>query len=351
MTNALLKNGLFGNLFCDDEIAREFSSRAMLERMMAFEEAWTRALMATGSVTSEEGEEALAAFARFDLSTFQPASDRDGVPVPSLVAHLREGLGSGGSGAIHTGATSQDLIDTAMVQACIAIMSILESRLESLSNALDGVNGRFGEHEFSSRTRMQLAMSAKVSLRTGAWQRLISGQVARLPALRGEVARIQIGGAVGMRDKPDGAGQEVAEQVSKALGLQIAPVWHTDRSSLVIFGNWLTLVAGSAGKIAQDIALMAQQGIDEIELEGGGGSSAMPHKQNPVLAETIMALARHVAGQQGVLAQAMIHEQERSGAAWSLEWLTLPVMAEETGAALRHLEVLIQSVKRLGTAA
>ena len=96
---------------------------------------------------------------------------------------------------------------------------------------------------------------------------------------------------------------------------------------------------------------MAQQGLDEIALSGGGGSSAMAHKQNPVAAEAMVALARYIAGQQGILGQAMIHEQERSGAAWALEWLTLPAMAEATGATgatLRHAGDLISSVERIG---
>ncbi|MFZ8941994.1 MAG: lyase family protein, partial [Gemmobacter sp.] len=171
----------------------------------------------------------------------------------------------------------------------------------------------------------------------------------RARALRAELARVQVGGASGLRDLPDGKGEAVAAAVAQALGLGVTAVWHADRSAMVGLGHWFTLVAGAMGKIGQDVALMAQQGVDEITLAGGGGSSAMAHKQNPILAETMVALARHVAGLQGTLAQAMIHEQERSGAAWPLEWLTLPAMAEATGATLRHTARLIASVTRMGT--
>ena len=95
---------------------------------------------------------------------------------------------------------------------------------------------------------------------------------------------------------------------------------------------------------------MAQQGVDEVTLSGAGGSSEMPHKQNPVSAELLVTLARYVAGQQGLLAQAMVHEQERSGAAWALEWMTLPAMCEAAGAALSHGGKLLGSVTRLGAA-
>ncbi len=95
---------------------------------------------------------------------------------------------------------------------------------------------------------------------------------------------------------------------------------------------------------------MAQQGVDDIALSGGGGSSAMPHKQNPVSAEAMVSLARFVAGQQGVLAQALVHEQERSGSAWALEWMTLPAMAESTGAALNAARPVLKNVARIGAA-
>jgi 3-carboxy-cis,cis-muconate cycloisomerase len=317
--------------------------------MLAFEEAWTRALMATGMASERDGEAALKALSGFNVESFRPASDRDGLPVPSLVARLREGLASGAAKAIHTGATSQDVIDTAMVLNGLAVLDRLDRRLQKLVSALIDLERRHGEAPLMARTRMQAALPATASLRLSAWQRLVQAQHDRMPALRDEIARVQIGGAIGLRDLPGANGDEVAKLVAYALGLKLAPVWHTDRSSMVSFGHWLTLLTGALGKIGQDVALMAQQGLDEIDLDGGGGSSAMPHKQNPILAETMIAIARYVAGLQGSLAQAMLHEQERSGAAWSLEWLTLPAMAEATGAALLRAETLVGSIRRIGT--
>jgi 3-carboxy-cis,cis-muconate cycloisomerase len=105
----------------------------------------------------------------------------------------------------------------------------------------------------------------------------------------------------------------------------------------------------SLGKFGQDVALMAQAG-DEIALTGGGGSSAMAHKQNPVAAETLVALARFNATQVSAIHHSMVHEQERSGASWTLEWLVLPQMAIATGAALRLSHELANKIERLGKA-
>jgi 3-carboxy-cis,cis-muconate cycloisomerase len=143
--------------------------------------------------------------------------------------------------------------------------------------------------------------------------------------------------------------ETVAAALADALGLPPpGPVWHSARDGVVAYGNWLALVTGSLGKMGQDIALMAQQGIEAVRLRGGGTSSAMPHKQNPIAAETLVTLARFNAVQIGGLHQAMVHEQERSGAAWALEWMIMPQMCEATGAALKQAEALLSSIETLG---
>jgi 3-carboxy-cis,cis-muconate cycloisomerase len=116
---------------------------------------------------------------------------------------------------------------------------------------------------------------------------------------------------------------------------------------MVEFASYLALVSGSLGKIGQDLALMAQMG--EVGLKAGGGSSAMPHKQNPVQAELLVTLARYNAVQASGMHHAMVHEQERSGAAWTLEWMLLPQMAVATGRGLTVAITLIGDIERMGT--
>ncbi len=350
MTNSLLQSGLFGDLFRDEAIAAEFGGETFLGRMCRFEVAWTRALEEVGRISPADAKAATDAIDALRQRDFSAASNRDGLPVPGLVAALRDGLDDRAARAIHSGATSQDVIDTAMVLTCLAVLDRLEDRLMGLIDRLETFLAVSGDAFLMTRTRMQAAMPAAVGLRVSSWLRPLVAHRARIGSLRRDLAQVQVGGAVGKRDAPEGQAEAVARSVARALDLELGPVWQTDRTSMVGFGHWLTLVAGTLGKIGQDIALMAQQGVDEIVLEGGGGSSAMPHKQNPILAEGLVALSRFVAHQQGLLAQSMIHEQERSGSAWALEWLTLPTMAEATGASLRHADRLIASVRRIGRA-
>lgn len=349
MTNAFTSSGLFGDLFRDTAIAEQFGSAAFTARMLEFQIAWTGALAQTGVVSQAEAEAARAVLEGFDGADLGAGSDRDGLPVPSLVAALKAGQPEGTARAIHVGATSQDVIDTAMVLTCRAVLAEFEARLSRVVQALDELIARFGETPMMARTRMQAALPATAALRLDGWRRALLGHQARIAALREELSEVQIGGAIGSRQSPKPHVEACAPLVAQALGLTLGPVWHADRSRMVSFGHWMTLLTGSLGKIGQDVALMAQQGLDEIALSGGGGSSAMAHKQNPVAAEALVALSRYVAGQQAVLAQAMVHEQERSGAAWALEWLTLPAMAEATGAALTHAERLLGAVERIGT--
>jgi 3-carboxy-cis,cis-muconate cycloisomerase len=347
MTNAFTSSGLFGQLFCDPAVAAQFGAAAILRHMLAFELAWTNALRDEGLVSPAVAERALSAIAGFTAHDLGDGSDRDGLPVPALVAALRLGLPLPVAQAIHTGATSQDVLDTAMVLACLAALDILESRLNVVVGRIDDLDGRFGGRPLTARTRMQAALPATVSLRLGAWRRALGGHQERLGSLRRDLAHVQVGGAIGLRE---GSGDAIATHVAQALGLQSGPVWHSDRSRFVALGHWFGLVSGTLGKIGQDVALMVQQGFDEITLAGGGLSSVMAHKQNPIAAEVMVALARFTGGQQGILSQAMVHEQERSGAAWALEWLTLPAMAEATGAALGHADRLLASVNGIGAA-
>lgn len=348
MTNPFLRS-IFGELYCDPVIAAEFEAAAFSGRMLRFEAAWTEALRKLGTVSDEDAAVALDAIKRSTVFDLTAGSLRDGVPVPAFVAALRSGLNDGAANAIHTGATSQDVIDSAMSLTLLQVLTILQDRMGKVSLALDDLETRFGTAPLMARTRMQAALPTEVGLRLSAWRRGVGAQIKRAESLLDEVAVVQVGGPIGDRSALEGQGEAVAECVAASLGLRPSSVWHTERSSSVCFGHWLTLVAGTLGKIGQDIVLMAQQGVDEIGLSGGGKSSAMPHKQNPVEAEAMVSLARFVATQQGALAQAMIHEQERSGAAWALEWMTVPTMAESTGAALNNCLNLLSRVEHLGT--
>jgi len=344
-------NACFAPLLGDPETRELFSTEATLHGMLAFEMALTRALGETGAAPEASAEAALEAMESFtpDMAGISEAVERDGLPVPEWARQLKAHAGPDAMPGIHIGATSQDLLDTSLVLSLKQANLLFEERMSALAGLLDGLIERFGERPIMGRTRMQAALPVTVRDRVMLWRGPLNGHRAELQRLRPELEIVQFAGPVGLRDKPEGKADQIADLIARDLGIGRSPAsWHANRETMVAYGQFLARLTGSLGKIGQDVALMAQQGVEEVRIAGGGISSAMPHKQNPVLAETLVALARVNAVQSGGLAETLIHEQERSGVAWTMEWLLLPAMVETAGAALRVAVMLAGQIERLG---
>lgn len=267
--------------------------------------------------------------------------------VPELVRQIRMAVGEPHGQKVHFGATSQDVIDTGLMLRLKSVVEHLGLLLTETIIRLTSLDERFGGSALAGVTRMQPAIPIKVADRVRAWRAPLQRHQERLPEQSGRLLVVQFGGAAGTLEKLGDKGPAVRAALAAVLGLADAPQWQSQRDTLADFSGWLSLVTGSLGKFGQDIALMALGGT-EIELSGGGGSSAMPHKQNPVKAEALVALARFNATQLSGMHQALVHEQERSGAAWTLEWLLLPQMAVATAASLRLAAELAGQIESLG---
>ena len=349
MASSVFDHPWLGGLFADPEMADTWSPERSLAHMIAFEAAWSRALGACGLAPAKEAEAAASAI---EASTIEPADLRegtgqDGLPVPQLVKLLRT---HAGNDAVHTGATSQDVIDTALVLTLRANSDLVQSRIERLQAALSTLEARFGDAPLMGRTRMQAATPITVRDRVQTWRLPLEAHASRLVELRPRVEVVQVGGASGDRAALGDHGQRMADGMAQSFDLRSPEkAWHAMREGIVDYASFLSLLSGSLGKMGQDMVLMAQQGIDEIALSGGGGSSAMPHKHNPIQAELLVTLARFNAVQVSGMHQALVHEQERSGAAWALEWMILPQMAQATGRALCVALALCEKVERMGT--
>ena len=350
MTVSPFDHPYLSGLLGDEEVGALFSTAAELEAMLAFEVALAKAEGAE-AVIPDGAAEAIALTAhRFspDVASLREATARDGVVVPDLVRQLRASVGEPHGRHVHFGATSQDVIDSGLMLRLARVLPVLTGRLDALIAKLDGLAAEFGDRALMGRTRMQPAIPITVADRIGAWRAPLDRHAQRLGAFATNGLAVQFGGAAGTLEKLREKAAAVRAVLADELGLADAPQWHSQRDRIGELAGQLAAITGSLGKIGQDIALMADRG-DEIALVGGGGSSAMPHKQNPVSAEVLVTLARFNAAQLGGLAQAAVHEQERSGAAWTLEWLVLPQMVVTAGAALRLAADLLASIRRLGT--
>ena len=350
MTVSPFDHPYLSGLLGDEEVASLFSAAAELEAMLAFEVALAKAEAVEGVIPAAAARAIERAAHRFapDVARLREATARDGVVVPDLVRQLRAAVGEPHGKHVHFGATSQDVIDTGLMLRLARVLPILENRLDGLIGYLVGLSVRFEGRHLMGRTRMQPAIPIKAADRLRSWWLPLERHVERLRVLTLEGLAVQFGGAAGTLDRLGDKGPAVRTVLAGELGLADAPQWHSQRDTILELAGLFAAITGSLGKAGEDIALMADRG-DEITLPGGGVSSAMPHKQNPVAAEMLVALARFNAVQLGGMAQAMVHEQERSGAAWTLEWLILPQMAVTCGAALRLADELFSSIERLGT--
>lgn len=340
---------LLSALVGDDEVAACFSLSAELEAMLLFERSLARVGADLGIIPAEAAAAIEAGLDGFsaDIEALRIAAARDGVAVPELVRQLRAAVGEPHAASLHLGTTSQDVTDTALILRLKPVLSILEARLRSVTGDLAGLERRFGGRRLVGVTRMQPAIQIAAADRIAAWRGPLERHAERLKQQLPRLLVVQLGGAAGTLDLFGERGVAVRAALAGRLGLGEAPQWHSQRDAMAELAGWLSLVSGSLGKFGQDIALMALDG-GTIRLSGAGGSSAMPHKQNPVKAEVLEALARFNASQLGAVHQALLHPLERSGAAWTLEWLVLPQMLVATAASLRLAIALVADIEVLG---
>ncbi|MEO0370653.1 MAG: 3-carboxy-cis,cis-muconate cycloisomerase [Pseudomonadota bacterium] len=332
-------------LFGDAEMAALWSAEAQLRHYLDFEAAWSRAGHLAGLWSQAEGEAAAKAIeaAQFAPADLAAGTAVDGMPIPSFVHLLKE---KAGEGAIHTGSTSQDVMDTSLALSMTGSLDLIGTRLRALEVAGAALIKTHGARSLMGRTRMQAALEVTVVDRAAPWFAAIPDQLDAVGSVAKRARRVQIGGPVGDRRRMGNAPEAVVAHVAQTLGLDAVPQWHANRDHVAEFAGLLARITGSLGKMGQDLTLMAQMG--EVRIRGGGGSSSMAHKQNPVQAELLVTLARFNATQVSAMHHAMVHEQERSGAAWALEWMILPQMAQACGRALNVALELCENIESVG---
>lgn len=351
MSTTAFDHPFLSKLIGDPEIAGLLSAQSDIAQMLAYEAALARALAGAGVIPRGSVGEIERLCGRFspDMDALAIGVERDGVVVADLVAQMRKDLPEFARADFHFGATSQDVIDTSLILRIKAILAILDARISGLIGTLQSLEGRFGDNALKGRTRMQDAVAITARDRLTDWRLPLERARVRLKELSPRLLVVQFGGAAGTLDKLGDKAPAVVAALASDLGLG-APVksWHNQRDTIAEFAGWLAQVSGSLGKIGQDVAIMAQNPVGEIALSGGGGSSAMPHKSNPVAAEVLVSFARHNAALSSSIVGAMVHENERSGAAWTLEWMTLPQMMMTTGASTLQATRLLASIERIG---
>lgn len=326
------------------------SDAAWVTAMLGVEAALARAEARAGLIPVEAAE-AIAAVCRpdwFDVDQLGRDAIAAGNPVIPLVKALAAAVPGDSARYVHWGATSQDILDTAM-------MVIARRSLDLIAEDLDRVTGRAAElaerHRSTvmpARTLLQQAVPSTFGLKAAGWLVAMMEARARLLDFRRTRLAVQLGGAAGTLAAFGGRGLEVSRRL--AAGLDLAePVlpWHTARGRILELGMALGLVSGTVGKVALDVVLLAQTEVAEVSERsvGRGGSSTMPQKQNPVGAVAVLACVRGVNGQVGLLLGTLLQEQERAAGTWQAEWPAVSEALRLTGGAVARAEEMLTGLQ------
>ncbi len=342
--------GLFGGVFARGGV--EAGDAAWLRAMLDAEAGLARALERAGLAPAGAGE-AVTAAARagdFNPNELGGLAALTGNPVPGLARALARQVPQTAVSAVHRGATSQDIVDTAAMLLAKRAIGVIAADLARAADAAAGLAAAHRDSIMIGRTLLQQAVPVTFGLVAAGWLTSLDEARAGLDAVGPRLA-VQFGGAAGTLASLGEAGQRVTALLATELGLAVPVLpWHTDRLRIIDLGAALARVAAVLGKIARDVTLLAQSEVGEVSEGGGtdqrgadqqapaasprrGGSSAMPHKHNPVASIAILGCTRQVPGLLATLAAASEQELQRAAGAWHAEWEPLTALFRLTGSA------------------
>jgi 3-carboxy-cis,cis-muconate cycloisomerase len=265
---------------------------------------------------------------------------RVGYPVVAIVKELGRLAGEEAARFIHLGATTQDILDTAIVLQLRDVFAILRRDLTALARSLARLAVRYRDTPMAGRTHLQHAVPITFGFKCATWASPLVTHLERLDQAARRILVVQIGGAAGTLAALGANGPAVVEALAHELALGVPTMpWHAQRDGFAEMSTILGLICGSLSKFAFDVTLMMQTEVAEISEpheEGRGGSSTMPQKRNPIASEYILAATRTVHALIPVMLAAMTSDHERSTGPWQSESLALPQCVALTAGALAH---------------
>jgi 3-carboxy-cis,cis-muconate cycloisomerase len=349
------ERGLFGGVFGRGGV--EVGDTAWLQAMLDAEAGLARALERAGLTPAGSGEAVTAAAQakNFDPNELGGFAALTGNPVPGLARALARLVPPTAAGVVHRGATSQDILDTAAMLLAKRAIAVIDADLARAAGAAADLADAHRTSIMIGRTLLQQAVPVTFGLIAAGWLTSLDEARDGLAAVASRRLAVQFGGAAGTLASLGDAGPRVALLLAEELGLALPVLpWHTDRLRIIDLGAALARVAAALGKIARDVTLLAQSEVGELGEGGGpeargteqrgpeqpggaaprrGGSSAMPHKHNPVAAIAILGCTRQVPGLLATLAAAAEQELQRAAGAWHAEWEPLTALLRLTGSA------------------
>jgi 3-carboxy-cis,cis-muconate cycloisomerase len=342
---------LYSELFGDAAVSAQLSDSATIQAMLDVEVALA-AVQADRGIIPARSADAIAAAARaqdVDRPTVaRQAASAGNVAIP-LIADLRKRVALIDRSAatwVHFGATSQDIIDTALVLQLRAAVPRVRARLDAAATTARTLASAHVHTVMVGRTWLRHATPITFGLTAAGWADALRRVFVRLGSALDDVSVLQLGGATGSLAGLGDQAIAIGDAVAARLGLANPTMpWHTHRDRVASLACALGVVCGVLGKIARDVALLSQTEIGELGLAGGGGSSAMPHKRNPVECALAIAAAIRAPGLVATVLSAMAQEHERGLGGWPAEWQTLTELVSITAGSARAVETMLATIE------
>lgn len=337
---------IFEGFLSTSETLGAFSDRAFVDAMLRFEAALARAQAAEGLIPESAAHSIVGSckVELFDVAKIVRESGRAGSVAIPLVKALREAVGLFNAEAapfVHFGSTSQDVIDSAMALVTREAVALIEADLAKAADALLRLATKHADTPMLARTLMQPASVTSFGFKCAGWAAPLVRSRVRLRDAARHALQLQLGGAVGTLAQMKGQGAAVRRRMARELVLgDPGATWHTQRDEWVALGCELGLITGSLGKIAVDIALLGQYEVGEVtepSEPGRGGSSAMPHKRNPVASMVAIAAAHRAPQRVAALLGAMPQQHERALGAWQAELAEWPQLLMSAHGSVRAM--------------
>ena len=341
------------HMFWDEACAETLSDARLLAAMARFEGALARASVGAGFVPADAAETIanVAAQAKFDAGAIGKAARRSATLAIPFVKSLTEQVAAVSAEAaryVHFGATSQDVIDTGVVLCLGPASERLLSLAKRVGDAAASLARRHAKTPMVARTLLQPAVPVSFGWKAAVWLSGIAHGCAGFSSAAANARRLQFGGAGGTLSSYGTQGETVASALAAELGVARAPItWHSVRDGFARLGSETAILAGAAGKIARDVSLLMQPEIGEAAEPSGagrGGSSAMPHKRNPVGCVAALEAAQRAPHLAASLLSQLSPEHERGLGHWQGQWFTLRDLLCSTASALAAMAEVLEGL-------
>ena len=342
MASHILDSRFLKDLYGTPEMRAVFDDMHLLQKWLDTEVALAQAEAELGVIPRTAAVEITqrATAERLDLPRLKQLVDQTVHPIVPLIRLLEQACDGDAGEYIHWGATTQDIMDTAMILQAKEALAIVEDRLAGLGRVLSEMARKYRDVPIAGRTHGQQALPVTFGYKIAVWLAEVNRHCERVEQLKPRLLVGEFGGAVGTLASVAEHGLEIQARMMHRLGLGTPLIsWHASRDNLAEFASILSLIAATMGKIAHEVVSLQRTEIAEVEEpfnEGKVGSSTMPHKRNPMLCEAILALARLVMHNTPAAMDAMIQEHERDWVGDHMEWAYLPEICIMTDGAL-HL--------------